>query len=244
LGACSNAFRDFPDKSSDAYYIDQAEIFLNQFKFAEAIDKITPVLATQPRNPKVVQIAMLAYAGRAGLRSLDLITELTDGSSNFFTIFAEHFPGATDVNVSDMNKAIEILEAYEPDATQRTTELNLIAMFLYYGRIGVVLHRYAYVNNVRSPTFNQCSTTDLPDAALTLIVRSLPRALDSTSGLGSGGLADALNSLTSEPLVQAFVGSENSACPTDTTPCQSMRALIGEGDLGIGIGTGPVITCP
>ncbi|MEO5666851.1 MAG: hypothetical protein ABIR96_02205, partial [Bdellovibrionota bacterium] len=188
LGSCSNAFRDFPDKSSDQYYIDLAQIYLNQFKFTEAIAKITPVLGTQPHNEQVVQIAMLAYAGRSGLRVLDLILALGSdvSTSSFFRVFAEHFPDADDADIADMQSAIDILEDYQPDPTLRNSELNLIAMFLYYGRIGVILHRYAYVNNVISAGFDQCDTTDFPDAALTNVVQSVPKALNSASSLGTG----------------------------------------------------------
>jgi hypothetical protein len=246
LSACSNSFRDLPDKSSDQYYIDQAQIYLNEFKFTEAIEKITPVLATQPNNAQVVQIAMLAHAGRAGLRVLDLILELGSdtATSTFFRIFAEHFPGSDDDDVADIQTAIDILETYQADATLRSSELNLIGMFLYYSRIGVVLHRYAYVNNVISPSFDQCSTTDLPDAALTYVVQSVPKAMTAASNISSGGVADALTSLTSAPEIQAFVGSETSTCPDDSQPCQSMRSLIGEGSLGIGLGSGAPAVCP
>ena len=244
LASCGNAFRDFPDKSSDAYYIDQARIFLDQFKFDEAIAKITPVLVTQPRNPSVVEIAMLAHAGRAGLRVLDLILELGSSSDTFFMIFAQHFPNADDDDVADMQRAVEILEAYEPDHLNRTSQFNLIGMFLYYGRIGVTLNRYAYVNNVLSATFDHCSSTDLPDTALTNIVQSLPKALDSASGIGTGGVSDALDGLTSEPTIQQFLGNENAVCPADDTPCSLMRSLIGEGDLNIGLGSGVLTPCP
>lgn len=247
LSSCSNAFRDLPDKSSDEYYIDQARIFLNEFKFTEAIAKIMPVLATQPRNREVVEIAVLAHAGRAGLRVLDLILELGSGSGtiSFFKIFAEHFPDADDADVADMQTAITLLETYEADPAERSSGLNLIAMFLYYGRIGVVLHRYAYVDNVLSPTFDQCSTTELPDAALTYIVQSVPKALSASSNISDAdGVSDALASLTDLPEIQYFIGSDTSTCPADQNPCQSMRSLIGEGTLQIGLGSGVATPCP
>jgi len=246
LTSCSNAFRDFPDKSSDQYYIDVAKLYLNQFKFTEAIEKILPVLETQPRNAEVVEIAMLAYAGRAGLRVLDLILTLgsDSGSSSFFRIFAEHFPGATDDDIADIQAAIDILEGYESDATLRDSELNLIGMFLYYSRIGVTLNRYAYDGDTILPSFDQCDPADLPDAPLTQIVQSVPKALTAASNLSSGGVSDALDGLTSTPAIQAFAGDEDAECPADAAPCQRMRSLIGEGALGIGLGSGVAAVCP
>jgi hypothetical protein len=247
LGSCSNAWRDFPDKSSDQYYIDQAKIHLNQFEFDKAIERISPVLAKYPKNTEVVQIAMLSHAGRAGLRVLDLILALASdvSSSTFFRIFAEHFPNADDDDVEDLMRAIEILETYQLDAALRNTEFNLIAMFLYYGQIGVILHRYAYVNNAIWAQFDQCNLAHMPDDALTFVVQSLPKALSASSNLsGSGGVSGALDALTSAPEIQAFVGAENATCPTDNAPCQSMRSLIGEGDLGIGLGSGVPVACP
>ena len=245
--SCSNALRDFPNKSSDSYYIDLARIDLNAFNFTGAIDKITPVLTSQPQNEDVVQIAMLAHAGRAGLRVLDLILALgTDASSStFFRIFAEHFPNASDASVADVQKAIDILESYQIDPANRDTEMNLIGMFLYYSRIGVVLHRYAYVNNVISPSFNQCDVTNLPEAAVTSIVQSIPKAINSAAHISNaGGVSSALAALTNLPEIQAFLSQGSATCPASSVSCQSMRSLIGEGSLGIGLGSGNATVCP
>jgi hypothetical protein len=251
LGSCSNAWRDFPNKSSDDYYLSMAEIYLDQFKFSEAIDRITPLLASQPENPKVRKIAMLSYAGRAGLRVLDLILELADVSnSTFFRIFSEHFPGANANTVADMKMALSILENYEDDPALRTSEFNLIAMFIHFGVIGSTLNFYGYLpTNVPKPGFDACSVLQFPHAAATDVLQNLSKAMKVSSYIsGSSGVSSALSSLFSAPQLAPFTNALNTVCPGGTlqeiTSCQGIRALINEGAAGIGIGSGALTPCP
>ena len=248
LLSCRNAYRDFPDKSSDDYYTDVAENYLDQFNFSKSLEYILPVLASQPTNERVVKIAYQAYAGRAGLRSADLILELTDGSETFFTVFAQHFPESDADSIADMDAAVAILEAYEADPSERTAEMNLHAMFLYYSQLGVTLNANAFdSDNEVEAGFDACDDSLLSDEDLQRIVRSIPRAIESASGVDET-TADLVDSLNSNPVLATFVTTQNSVCPgviaADVAACAGMRALINEGDSGIGIGAGVVTPCP
>jgi hypothetical protein len=233
FGSC-NVWRDFPNKSSDSYFLDQAEIFLDQFKFDQAIEKITPLLITQPKNPRVIRIAMLSYAGRAGLRSLDLILGLTDlGDKTFFMVFAEHFPGATITSVNDVRKSVEILENFQANPALRTEDMNLVAMFLYFSLIGVNLNYHAYnSNNELIGSFSACNAS-FTDEANTDIIQGLAKAIDMSSYLGSGGFSGALNSLTSVPIVGNFLDASDVICPgadpDEEQTCGLMKFLINDG---------------
>jgi len=251
FGSCSNVLRDFPDKSSDDYYVSLAQIYLDQFKFDKAINVITPVLANQPKNYQVVKVAMLSYAGRAGLRVLDLILSLTDLSgSTFFRLFSEHFPGANADTISDMKMAVSILEAYESDPAARTSEFNVIGMFLHWGVLGSTLNGYGYnSNNTPAAGFDACDILDLPEVANTDVVQSLSKALEASSNIsGNGGITSALDALLSAPELSAFTNSQETVCPgvaaNDVQSCDGMRALVNEGSAGIGIGAGVVTPCP
>lgn len=250
LGNCSNALRDFPNKSSDQYYIDQAQIYLDQHKFDEAIDKIMPVLQTQPQNQLVVKIAVLSHAGRAGLRVLDMVLSLANMSgSTFFKTFAEHFPNADESTISDINTAVNILETFENDPAARDSELNLISMFLYFSVIGVHLNAYAYeADNVLDSSFNSCSTVDLPDEQNSVIVQSTAKALEASEHISdSGDISDAMSDLFENPLLTPFANAQETECPgvnnDENLACEGMRSMINEGSANVGLGSGAATPC-
>jgi hypothetical protein len=251
LGGCANAFRDFGDKSSDEYLIAQTKNQLDALKFDSAIDSITPVLTSQPHNEEVVYLATAAYAGRGGLRILDLFTAIASDIStkSIFEIFAEHFKGATDDSVADIESAMNIMEAYGPTAADRSADLNFFSIFLYYSRIGVILNRYAYdstTNTVKS-NFNACyttgdldpATTGLPNEMVDRIMLTVPRIFDAASAVsGQGGALDTLADTAGFPSGL----SSTVAVPCTTTPndasCVLVRALVNVGPANNGIGLG------
>ncbi|NCN39789.1 hypothetical protein GW916_00935 [bacterium] len=248
LMSCQNLYRDLPNKSSDAYYIDKADYHFGRFEFDKALEFILPVYATQPNNLRVVKLAYGSYAGRAGLRSLDMITELGSASDGFFAVFAKHFQGADDDTVADVEAAIAILEGYSDDPAERDVDMNVQAMFLYYSQLGVVLNNRAYdSDNEVLGSFDACDDTDLPDEDLQKIVQAIPRAVDAASGVDET-TASLVDSLNSNPLLSTFLTTQDAECPgaiaADVTACLGMRALINEGDSGIGIGAGALSPCP
>jgi len=249
VGACANAWRDFADKSSDSYLMEQARNSLDALNFDKAIIEITPVIASNPQNMDAAYIGSSAYAGRAGLRILDLFISIGNdiSSKTLLTILAQHFIGATDQSLSDMNTSVSLLEGAGPNAASRSTDMNFYALLLYYARIGVNLNRYAFdvSANTLLPNFNACyKTVDLvaintgiPDAAIDNIMISVPRIIDAISGVTGSG--DAFSAILNASILPASLPSAPIPCSLSSVnvQCLAIRTLITNTNVGApGIG--------
>jgi hypothetical protein len=260
VAGCSNALRDFPDKGSLRYKVDQAKNALDAYEFDDAITLIAPVLAQYPTDLDVAYVASAAHAGKAGLRIIDLGAAFVSGLSTkgIFQIFAEHFPDADDDTIDEIETAVTILETAGPRHGNRTTDLNFYALFLYYSRIGATLNRYAFdSSNTLLSAFRTCrktvdktaTLTGLPDGAVDTIMTSVPRILDAIDGLSlSGGSFSSLGSLSS-----ALPGGVT--LPYDALPCSAnsahayclaTRLLVAQSksEGGFGLGTGEFLCVP
>ena len=250
-GACGNIFRNFPEKNSDTYRIDAARNHLDNNEYDDAIDQIYPVFENQPRNPEVVYLASAAFAGRAGLRILDLFDQIANasGSDGVLKIFAEHFDVATDQDLEDYQTAVGILEGYSDEAAARSTDLNFYAIFLYYSRIGLILNRYAYDSTgALKSNFEACHRlevttigaprTGIPNDDLDKIYISIPRIIEIIQNIALGSQFGSITDLGSLPALP------KSPLPCSGAPnnvnCLAVRTLVNAGPAlnGIGLGTG------
>lgn len=255
--SCGNIFRDFPERTSDSYRIDAARNALDANNYDNAIAEITPVLVHQPQNPEVVYLASVSYAGRAGLRILDLFTEIVDAAATdgILTIFAKHFTAATADDLADFESAVSILQAYSDTATDRDTDLNFYAIFLYYARIGIILNHHAFDDDVTlRSNFKACHTvkdldgasTGIPNPSLDKIYISIPRIVEIVNAIALGSQFGGLTDLGALPTLP------RTALPCSATPnnanCLAVRSLVNVGPSlsGIGLGSGGVcaITTP
>ncbi len=247
---CSNVLREVGNRSSDEFLIFQTKQYLSEQNWDLAASTIAPVKITQPTNEEVFYLSASAYAGRAGLRVLDLLTTIASdgGTKSLFTIFAEHYPGADEDTIADIESATAVIEAFSATAAGRSSEMNLFAVFVFYSRIGAALATYAFNSEgVVRENFTACHTVDdfegvmtgLPDDMVDNISTSIPRVVDALSGVTvEGGAIDAIrdvslpDSLTTTPL----------PCSSDPTNvnCLLTRNLVNLGPLsgGIGLGTG------
>jgi hypothetical protein len=253
LNSCAqNAFRDFAAKSSISYLIDSTKKQLDEQDFDTAISTITAALALEPTNEEAVFLAAIAYAGRAGLRTLDLFLTLASdiSSKSIFTIFAQNFKGAEEADLDDMDEAIRILESLGNRAALRTNSLNFLAMFLYYSRIGIILNLYGFdADAVLRTNFTACKKsedfsglkTGIPDAYIDKVMISLARVQDTSGSIsGSGSGFSALRSstgATSFPFDP--IPCSTASDPVDFAKCVAVRVLINVGaPTGIGLGSG------
>jgi hypothetical protein len=240
MQSCKNLYADFGDRSSDAYLIEQARMQLDAYNFDAAIAAITPVLATQPTNEDVVYLASASYAGRAGLRILDLFSAIgTDASTKgIIQIFAEHFPGADDDSVADIAAAVQLIENYSAVPSARGGRLNFYMTFLLFSQIGVINSRYALdADGVLNPDFSPCrrdvattGPTGMPNESVDVIIGAFIKIPDTIANAGS----DAFSSISG-----SFVIPEPAATCANTegsVECLLMRNLIGTGPLLSGIG--------
>ena len=248
LSSCANAYRYFPDPGSNEYLMDKAKACIDDYDFDCAVDSIDPVVVDLPNDPEVVQIAITAYAGRGNLRVLDLIQEISSGlsSTNLFAILAEHFPSATEVERLDVEHAVELLEAYESDAANRSDTMNILAFFLYYGEIGVIMSDYAYDGAATvAGSWDACSNSDvnLPDDQVQLVARALANLVDISDNLpGNSAVTDTFSSFAAT--ISAYGLSKTIVCPDGALKCKALRMVIGNDSGGIGLGPDNSLICP
>jgi len=249
LSSCGNVLEDFPSKTSDSYLLDQSKKYIDENDYDSAIASIEPVLLHQPDNPEVVYVASVAYAGRGGLRILDLFENLVDGvaTKGVLQIFAENFVDSTASEIADIERSMSVLESYGALAAGRTDNMNFFALFLFYSRIGVVLNTYAYdpVTDQKRSNFDACHTLVTYDAVKTGIANSeidkiyttIPRIVDTITHVAASGSGfDEIRAATS--LMPAGLGMNPLPCsdtPNDAN-CRAVRTLINVGKSANGIG--------
>jgi hypothetical protein len=249
LGGCANAWRDFSNRSSDDYKIAEARKALDRLDFEGAIVNIDPLLARRGDEEEIAYIGSAAYAGRAGLRILDLFAALSSdlGTKTLFTIFAQHYEGADDDDAADMETAISILENFGPRAADRSGNLNFYALFLFYSRIGLTLNRYAFnPSNMLRANFSVChaaedldgAVTGLPNPMVDRIMTSVPRILETIPAIGAGsGLPNgAIDTTVLDTLFGGAAPFDPIPCASDQTnlSCVAARILIANSDIGLG----------
>ncbi len=253
LGGCANAYRDFTDKSTDRYIIDQAKQSLDALKFDETLTQILPLFERRPTDPEIAYLASAAYAGRGGLRILDLFMALASelGDKKLFEIFAEHYVGADEADIADLESAVSVLERYGATAIERNTDMNFYALFLYYSRIGIMLNRYAYdAAGSKRGNFRVCHTqesvegamTGLPHAAVDRVMTTIPRIVETIPFVGGSGIAEgaldmsALGEFPREAYPCAEHADLTQLLDEGTQKCLAVRVLVGSDQLGLNTG--------
>jgi hypothetical protein len=257
LGSCRNAFRDFGDRTTDEYLINQTRYLLDQYDFEGAIGTITNVLGSQPTNPEVVYLAAAAHAGHGGLRILDLFSAIANESSTkgLIQIFAEHFPGADDDTVAEIDAAITIIENYDANPLTRDPKLNFFTVFLLFSRMGVITSRYALDETASlKADFDNChrevsetTTTGIPNLKIDSLIDAFIKIPLTIANSGSSQFASISDALSSFPLTAP--GASCAAAETagldaageEQAMCLLMRLIIGSGadDDAIGLDIEP-----
>ena len=246
LGAScgQNVFKDLPDKNSDPYLLQLARQRLDDGEYDNAINAITPVLQSDSRNVDVVYIAAAAYAGRAGLKTLTLFTEIatkTSDGKKLLKILGEHISSASrTATIKDLEIAISILEGYSPNAVDRTPTLNYFGLFLYYAYLGALIHVNAMdgQNNVIGG-FDACTVASLPHADVDVMMISFARITDILNVIGNSAAGSIGNQFT-----YGFPGYDV-GCPaagnaTNAAYCKLMRTLVNRDEIGLNTGA----ACP
>lgn len=238
LVGCSNIFSNFTNHTDRGYLIDSARNALGSAHFDEALTAINPVYLASPQDEEVVMIVSSAYAGRAGLRALDLFEQIQSklgAGRRLFEVFAEHFEEGDADTIADMDLAAQAIEGVSNLASGRSSMLNFFSVFVYYGRIGAALRATAYDSNLSLVAgYDACSTTYLEEENVDRLVVSMARVKDSLNSIPNG---DALGG--------AFIPSgfpmDDPECPSDLINCALMRTLVND-NTTIGLGVGSV--CP
>lgn len=249
LNGCANSSDDFVDKTSDGYRIQSARQAIDRLDFLDAIQHLELVYANRPDDREVKYLLSVAYAGRAGLRIIDLFEQVADKSDTkgVLRIFAEHFTGVTLDNLSDLKEAVSFLESISTEATERTDDENFYALFLYYAQIGALINYSALDpddNSLRS-NFRSCHTvvdfdavkTGITSANIDTITVDLLRILQTAATLTVEDDLESLVALSGVP--SGLDLDSNCAAQPNQSICKSVRTVVGVGhaDDGIGVGT-------
>lgn len=254
---CSkNIFRSTSDEKADSYRIDRARKEIDKENFDTALEYIVPVWERRQTEPEIAYIAANAYAGRAGLRIINLFDSLASDISTktVLEIFSEHFTDASLQDVNDMESAIGCIENAGNRASLRNSKTNFFALLVYWARIGVNLNYYAYADsNVKEAGFNACTTTvDLggPDTGLTesitdRLLVTFPRIIDTAAYVsGSGSDFDAILAANLPAGITTISSFDAFPCPgnnvAEKTACAAVRSLVNEATVGLGTAGGAV----
>ncbi len=246
---CDNLYRDFSHKTSTDYLLYEAERDIDNLRFTRAIRNLDEVLRRHPNYSQAKYMNSIAHSGRAGLRVIRIFETIQDsGSANLFLTLANSFELVDDDNLEDFATAVEYLEDIAPTSLERSSDQNFYALFLYLGRVGAVLNRYAFdaSNLILAATFSACHTveakaapkTGIPDDGIDVIMTMIPRITDTVDRLSEQGSFDLID-ITALQAVGTF-GYDPIPCSVDSDDpdCLAVRTIINNGSTGIGLGTG------
>lgn len=248
ISGCRNLYSDFSHKTSTDYLLYEAKKDINNLRFNRAIRNLNEVLSRSPLSKSGNYLYSLAHAGRADLRVANIFQSMLDGAGSLFVISSESFNVSTDDDLLDFATAVSALETIAPTPQDRDQEENFYALFLYFGRIGAVLNRYAYsdTNTLLTANFSGCHKvsnkaavkTGIPDDQVDVIMTMLPRVMDTVDRLAEQGVS----SLPDVSALAAFANFSYDPIPcsanSNNASCLSVRSIINNNATGVGLGTG------
>ncbi len=240
---CSeNLFDEIADKDTDEAIYFQAKQEINARNYTLAITLLESLSPSFIANPSRMPVYASAYSGRCGLEFLTLLTTMQNqGSSTFFGILMNAFPGALAANVQDCIDSENILQTIG-DETVRSGDANLLAAFNGLAKIGTILSSLADTDDDGNadPSFEQCdiANDDLPDAMVRELGASLGVVLTSLGAIGTDYIDDSLSdisSLCAPPSPPEMAAICNKTEPGDFTAdeVRFLRYAVGSNDIGI-----------
>lgn len=200
-GCSVNILSEFGDKTTDEALLFDAKMKIDEGDWTSAIEKFAEMSDDFRDERDVRALEASAYAGRCGLRFLDLIDIFTNiGSTLLFRELMESFPGATAAQATDCAQAETLIKQIDATATNRTVDENLLMAFLSFVKIGVILSANADANGDGVPNWasgDACSAVNITDANVNQIGTAIANANASLSAVGSasnigGGQLDSL----------------------------------------------------
>lgn len=257
LGGC-NILSEFGDKTSDEALLFDAQMHIDHEEWTDAIEKFDAMTDDFRAEREVRALEASAYAGRCGLRFLDLINIFTNiGTTLLFRELMESFPGATAAQAADCAQAESLIKQIDPVATERTVDENLLMAFLSFVKIGVLISVNADADGNGIPNWasgDACSAVNITDADVNQIGTAIANAnasltaVDGASEIG-GGQLDSLEQFC-EVLDDAPLDASYNFCAalntTDMTANmrRALRSIIQENQyVGIGSCNNTFVNC-
>lgn len=168
---------NLPGENEYEQKITQAQEALDQEKFSEAISILNSL---EEKDPKVGMLKSMAYAGRAGLRSLevvDIIERNNRSNPGVIISFLAKKYGSTDIN--DSREAIEVIRRMNAQVESRSNQMNLLyAIIQIYKASQIILQKADLAEQGRiSEIWDPCLEAYLLSIDIQEIVASVNRAL-------------------------------------------------------------------
>jgi hypothetical protein len=254
LGSCNNILSSLKDTTDASLYF-QAQEQVDSLQWTAALTSISDMSTSYQSTRAVLDLKASAYAGRCGLRYVQLISQLSSiGTTRLFLFLLEKFDGATATSIADCESAVAVLQQVSSTVSGLSEDEALFLVFLSFAKIGVILAADADPAATGSPSasFNACSTSSMSDADAGNIGTALSdalAALTSVASLSSVGssqlssLSTVCTTLAADAPTYNFCGITNTSDLT-ATELLGIRSLVQENQL-IGLGTcnGNLGTC-
>ena len=254
----SNVLSEFAKKDTNEALLKAAKIHINKSEWSEAIARFGEMTSDYLAQREVKVIEASAYGGRCGLNLVNLAEGLSGTlTSLLFRFLMQQYPGATTTNRDDCVTAETILKSIDTNAANRTTDENLLMIFISFAKIGVTLSAHAdsvLVDGAPDAGWNSCTNnaSNFPDASvrevgtgIALALTSLS-AISSSSTIASGQLTNFTDVCTTIASVNASYDFCSVTVASDFTALQlkAIRSLVGANEyVGIGSCNNTLLNC-
>lgn len=237
--SCKNVLEETEKKDTEKAIYYEAKMALNNRNYGTAISLLQSLSAEFRAQREVALVYASAHSGRCGMEFVSLVESLSNFSgNNIFHFLMQGFVGGTDAKISDCQTSEGILNQVG-DYTQRAPDENMLMGFSALTKVGTILSRYVDTDNdgTTDPSFNHCSTTDFPDAAVREVGTGMANAIMSitavASDISSGTLDDIQAYCNLDSQLNVFCTNTD---PAAYSPLQvaALRQLLGSSDMGIG----------
>jgi len=255
--SCSdNILEELSNKTNEAALLESVKRSLATQDFAAAVTTCALFTTAQRLDPDTAYTCASAYAGRAGLNVLNLVTDVAGYSppNNLLVYLMGLNNGAVAQDITDLVTARDLLRALG-QASARTAEQNALMTMIAIHSLGIVANLYADGddNGTVDGGYNSCDITDLPAAGAQMAVNALWELQESGGASGIPGSSTLVTAVQAACTALAgFSGVLDFCAQTDpsaftTDQVRGARSLFAENALDFGLGdcaNGPTCVCP
>lgn len=259
-GCSVNILSEFGDPTTDKALLYGAQMLIDEGDWTGAIEKFADMSTDFRSGRDVRALEASAYAGRCGLKFLDMIDLLANlGATKLFLQLMTDFPGSNAQDISDCVQAETILKAIDATAANRTVDENLLMTFVEFAKIGAILSTYADTTAPFGTTEwvsgDACLVGKLSDANANEVGVAIANAIASltevaaTSSVGGTQLTDFTTFCTAIDSTPGLGASYNFCTALNTSSMTAnmrtaVRSIIQENQyVGIGSCNNTLVNC-
>lgn len=185
-----NILSEFAKDDTDKALFQAAKIHINNSEWDDAIADFTSMSADYLASREVAVVYASAYAGRCGLDLLALAESMAGTlPSLLFKFLMAQYKNVTVTNRDDCKQAETIIKGIATDPADRTTDENLLMIFLSFSKIGVTLSAHADSGDFDGEPdggWDACvdDVANFPEASVREVGTGLGIALSSLTAIG------------------------------------------------------------